>query len=133
MAAAKIKTGLQKELKLGNLDAKRDWGHARDYVELMWMMLQQTRPDDYVIATGESYSVKEFLEETFKVAGLDPYKYLKIDERLLRPQEVPFLLGDASKAREKLGWVPRTPFKKLVKEMYESDLELYCKANRGSK
>ena len=86
-------------------------------------MLQQDSPDDYVIATGESYSVKEFLEETFNVAGLDPYKYLKIDERLFRPQEVPFLLGDSSKARKKLHWQPRTSFKNLVREMYESDLD----------
>ena len=130
MAASKIKIGLQKELRLGNLDAKRDWGHARDYVELMWMMLQQETPDDYVIATGESYSVKEFLEATFEAAGLDPYKYLKLDERLLRPQEVPFLLGDASRARDKLGWVPKTSFKELVKEMYESDLDLITKQLR---
>lgn len=127
MAAAKIKIGLQKDLKLGNLDAKRDWGHARDYVELMWTMLQQDSPDDYVISTGESYSVKEFLEATFEVAGLDPYKYLKIDERLFRPQEVPFLLGDSSKAKSKLGWKPRTSFKELVKEMYESDLNIITK------
>ena len=130
MAAAKIKIGLQKELRLGNLDAKRDWGHARDYVELMWMMLQQKKPDDYVISTGESYSVKEFLEATFEAAGLDPYKYLKIDERLFRPQEVPFLLGDSTKAQTKLGWKPKTSFKKLVKEMYESDLDIITKKLR---
>jgi len=130
MAAAKIKIGLQNELKLGNLDAKRDWGHARDYVELMWMMLQQDTPDDYVISTGESYSVKEFLETTFEAAGLDPYKYLKIDKRLFRPQEVPFLLGDSSKAKKELNWVPKTSFKQLVKEMYESDLDLITKQLR---
>lgn len=123
MAAAKIKIGLQKELRLGNLDAKRDWGHARDYVELMWMMLQQKNPDDYVISTGQAYSVKEFLEETFNIAGLDPYKYLKIDERLFRPHEVPFLLGNSAKAKRELGWAPKTSFKELVREMYESDLE----------
>ena len=130
MAAASIKLGLQKELRLGNLDAKRDWGHARDYVELMWLMIQQDTPDDYVIATGESYSVKDFLEETFSVAELDPYRYLKIDERLFRPQEVPFLLGDSSKARKKLRWQPKTSFKNLVKEMYESDIDLLSRRVR---
>ena len=130
MAAASIKLGLQKEVRLGNLDAKRDWGHARDYVELMWLMIQQDTPDDYVIATGESYSVKDFLEETFSVAELDPYRYLKIDERLFRPQEVPFLLGDSSKARKKLRWQPKTSFKNLVKEMYESDIDLLSRRVR---
>ena len=123
MAAARIKLGLQDKLYLGNLDAKRDWGHAKDYVEAMWMMLQQETPDDYVIATGEAHSVKEFLEEVFEHANLDPYKYVEIDERLYRPHEVPYLLGDNSKVKEKLGWKPHYTFKTLAKEMYEKDLQ----------
>jgi len=123
MAAARIRLGLQDKLYLGNLDAKRDWGHAKDYVEAMWMMLQQSEPDDYVIATGEAHSVKEFLEEVFEHANLDPYKYVEIDERLYRPHEVPYLLGDNSKVKEKLGWKPHYTFKTLAKEMYEKDLQ----------
>ena len=123
LAAARIKLGMQDKLCLGNLDAKRDWGHAKDYVEAMWMMLQRQEPDDYVIATGETHSVKEFLEEVFDCAGLDPYKYLQIDERLMRPQEVPFLLGDNSKAKKVLGWKPKYGFKSLAKEMYKKDFE----------
>lgn len=122
MAAAKIKTGVQDTLYLGNLDAKRDWGYAADYVEAMWLMLQQDTPDDYVIATGETHTVKEFLYEVFELAGLDVSKYVKIDERLFRPHEVPVLLGDYSKARKKLKWEPKTKFKQLVKIMYEQDL-----------
>ena len=122
MAAAKIKTGVQDTLYLGNLDAKRDWGYAADYVEAMWVMLQQDTPDDYVIATGETHTVKEFLYEVFELAGLDVSKYVKIDERLFRPHEVPVLLGDYSKARKKLKWEPKTKFKQLVKIMYEQDL-----------
>jgi GDPmannose 4,6-dehydratase len=121
MAAARIKLGLQSKLCLGNLDSQRDWGHAKDYVEAMWAMLQQPDPDDYVIATGECYSVKEFLEEVFTYAGMDPYEYLDIDERLFRPQEVPYLLGDSSKARAKLGWKPKYTFSSLVREMYDVD------------
>lgn len=124
MAAARIKLGLQDKLYLGNLDAKRDWGFAGDYVELMWLMLQQDNGDDFVIATGETYSVREFLEETFKIAGLRIEDHVEIDERLFRPHEVPLLLGDYSKAREKLGWQPKTSFKNLVKMMYESDLKI---------
>jgi len=123
LAAARIKLGLQNKLYLGNLDAKRDWGHARDYIKAMWLMLQQETPDDYIIATGETHSVKEFLEEVFEHAGLDPYKYVKIDERLFRPQEVPYLVGNNSKAKEQLGWEPHYTFKTLAKEMYERDLQ----------
>ncbi len=123
MAAARIKLGLQDKLYLGNLDAKRDWGFAGDYVEAMWKMVQQDTPDDYVIATGETYSVREFLEETFKIADLDIDKHVEIDQRLFRLHEVPLLLGDPSKAKEKLGWEPKTKFKQLVKMMYEEDLK----------
>lgn len=121
-AAARIKMGLQDSLYLGNLDAKRDWGFAGDYVEAMWMMLQQEAPDDYVIATGETHTVKEFLEVVFKHAGLDIDEYVKIDERLFRPHEVPLLLGDPTKAKEKLGWEPKTRFEGLAKLMYDADL-----------
>ena len=123
-AAGRIKLGLQKKLYLGNLDAKRDWGYAGDYVEAMWLMLQQSEPDDYVVATGESYSVREFLEEAFGLLGLDWKEYVEIDPRYFRPAEVDFLLGDPSKAREKLGWKPKVSFKELVKMMVEHDLEL---------
>ena len=105
--AAAIKLGLQDELALGNLDAERDWGYAKDYVEAMWLMLQQDEPDDYVIATGEAHSVRELVEVAFDHAGLDPDKHVRIDPRFLRPAEVEHLIGDASKAREKLGWEPR--------------------------
>ena len=121
-AAARIKMGLQDSLYLGNLDAKRDWGFAGDYVEAMWMMLQQEVPDDYVVATGETHTVKEFLEVVFKHAGLDIDEYVKIDERLFRPHEVPLLLGDPTKAKEKLGWEPKTRFEGLAKLMYDADL-----------
>jgi GDPmannose 4,6-dehydratase len=121
LAAAKIKHGMQSEIELGNLHALRDWGYAKDYVEAMWLMLQQNRADDYVIATGETHTVREFLDEVFELAGLDPDKYLKINERLYRPHEVPILMGDAEKARNKLGWEPKTSFKELAKLMYESD------------
>ena len=122
-AAARIKLGLQDTISLGNLDAKRDWGYAKDYVEAMWLMLQQDHPDDYVIATGKTHSVREFLDEVFNIAELDVQKHLKIDERLFRPHEVPLLLGDMSKAKKKLGWTPKTDFKELAKIMYVSDLE----------
>jgi len=120
---ARIKKGLADEIKLGNLAAKRDWGHAGEYVKAMWLMLQQEKPDDYVISTGETHSVKEFLELAFKTAGLDPKKYVKIDPSLLRPAEVELLIGDSSKARRKLKWESRIAFKDLVKEMVESDLK----------
>lgn len=123
IAAAKIKLGLEAKVQLGNLDAKRDWGHAKDYVEAMWLMLQQEKPDDYVIATGVSKSVREFLELVFNYANLDPYKYLEIDPRLFRPHEVPFLLGNAEKAKKVLNWQPKIDIKELAKEMYESDLQ----------
>ena len=122
LAAARIKLGLQDTISLGNLDAKRDWGYAKDYVEAMWLMLQQDKPDDYVIATGETHAVREFLEEVFWVAGLDVQKHLIIDERLKRPHEVPWLEGDMSKAGRVLGWEPKTKFKELAKLMYEADL-----------
>ena len=123
MAAARIKLGLQDKLYLGNLDAQRDWGFAGDYVKMMWLMLQQDTPDDYVIATGETHSVKEFLEVVFNHAGLDIEKYVEQDERLFRPHEVPLLLGDARKAQDKLGWEPEVRFKELAIMMYEADLE----------
>ena len=123
LAAARIKLGLQDKLYLGNLDAKRDWGYAGDYVDAMWLMLQQEDPDDYVIATGKSYSVKQFLETVFEYAGLDVESYVEIDERLFRPHEVPLLLGDASKAEKLLGWKNKTSMRDLAIMMYESDLE----------
>jgi len=123
LAAARIKLGLQDKLYLGNLDSKRDWGFAGDYVEMMWLMLQQDVPDDYVVATGRTYTVRAFLEVVFDHAGLDIEKHIEIDERLFRPQEVPLLLGDPSKARRKLGWAPEVAFEELAKMMYESDLK----------
>lgn len=122
MAAARIKLGLQDKLYLGNLDAKRDWGFAGDYVEAMWLMLQQDNPDDYVIATGETHTVREFLSEVFEYAGLDYREHVEIDPRFFRPHEVPILLGDAAKANECLGWQPKITFKDLAKMMYDSDL-----------
>ena len=121
MAAAKIKLGLQDKLYLGNLDAKRDWGFAGDYVEAMWRMLQQKEPDDYVIATGETHTVREFLIEVFSYAGLDIDRHVKIDPRLFRPHEVPLLLGDYNKANRQLGWKPKVRFRELARMMYEED------------
>lgn len=121
---ARIKLGLAKEVHLGNLDARRDWGHAREYVRAMWMMLQQDEPDDYVIATGEQHTVREFAEAAFAYAGLDYRNHVVLDPQLLRPAEVELLLGDATKARTKLGWTCRVKFKELVEEMVEADLEL---------
>jgi GDPmannose 4,6-dehydratase len=123
-AAAAIKLGLQTELALGNLDAERDWGYAKDYVEAMWMMLQEDEPDDYVIATGEAHSVRELVNVAFAHVELDPEEYVRIDERFLRPAEVEHLIGDPSKAREKLGWTPQTSFEDMVRLMVDSDLEL---------
>lgn len=123
LAAARIKLGLQDTISLGNLEAKRDWGYAKDYVEAMWLMLQQDKPDDYVIATGETHTVREFLEEVFWAAGLDVQKHLIIDERLKRPHEVPWLEGDMSKAKRVLGWEPKTKFKELARLMYEEDMK----------
>ncbi len=123
-AVGRIVNGLQKKLYLGNLDARRDWGFAGDYVEAMWLMLQQDEPDDYVVATGESHSVREFLEEAFGYVNLDWRDYVEHDPRYLRPTEVDFLLGDASKARRKLEWKPRVGFRELVRMMVDADLEL---------
>jgi GDPmannose 4,6-dehydratase len=123
-AAAGIKLGLQSELALGNLDAERDWGYAKDYVEAMWLMLQQDEPDDFVIATGAAHSVRELVRIAFEHAGLDPEEHVRLDPRFLRPAEVEHLVGDASKAREKLGWVPRTPFEEMVRLMVDADLEM---------
>lgn len=122
-AVARIKKGLQHKLVLGNIDAKRDWGFAGDYVEAMWRMLQQEKPDDYVIATGETHSIREFLDEAFGHAGLDWRGYVEQDKRFMRPAEVDILIGDASKARKVLGWEPRVSFKELVRMMVDSDLE----------
>jgi len=122
-AAARIKLGLDQELYLGNLDAKRDWGYAGDYVEAMWLMLQQEEPDDYIIATGESHTVRELLELAFEYVHLDWKKYVKNDPRYYRPTEVDQLVGDASKAKRKLGWAPKVSFKELITMMVESDLK----------
>ncbi len=121
--AAKIKLGLADELRLGNLDARRDWGYAGDYMEAVWLMLQQESPDDYVIATGETHSVREFVEEAFGHLGLDWQKYVVIDKKFLRPAEVDLLVGDPSKARERLGWSPKVSFKELVRMMVDADIE----------
>jgi GDPmannose 4,6-dehydratase len=123
-AVGRIKEGLQDKLYLGNLDAKRDWGFAGDYVEAMWLMLQQDRPDDYVVATGESYSVREFVELAFSFADLDWQDHVELDERYLRPTEVDHLQGDASKARDQLGWTPKVPLAALVRMMVTSDHRL---------
>ena len=123
-AATRIKLGLQDKLYLGNLDAKRDWGFAGDYVETMWLMLQQDKPDDYVIATGETHSVREFLEEVFGHLDLDWQKYVEIDPRYLRPSEVDRLLGDASKAKKVLKWEPKVMFKELAQMMTDADMEI---------
>jgi GDPmannose 4,6-dehydratase len=123
-AAGRIKLGLQQKLYLGNLDARRDWGFAGDYVEAMWLMLQQERPDDFVVATGESHSVREFLEATFTHLGLDWRPYVEVEQRYFRPSEVDHLRGDATKAREALGWVPRVSFEQLVRMMADHDFEL---------
>lgn len=121
--AARIKLGWIKELKLGNLEAKRDWGHAREYVRAMWMMLQQPRAEDYVIATGEQHTVREFAEIAFSCLGLDYRDHVTLDPQLLRPAEVETLLGDASKARRELGWISQISFKELVVEMVEADMK----------
>jgi len=125
--AAAIKLGLADELALGNLDAERDWGYAKDYVEAMWLMLQQDDPDDYVIATGQAHSVRELVDVSFSHLGLDPEDYVRTDPRFLRPAEVEHLVGDYSKAREKLGWEPRTSFEELVRLMVDADLDLLAK------
>jgi GDPmannose 4,6-dehydratase len=121
---AQILAGKTDKLRLGNLDSKRDWGHARDYVEAMWLMLQQDEPDDFVIASGAQHSVRDFAETAFAVAGLDWEKYVVVDPAYLRPADVDDLRGDPSKAEKKLGWKPRTPFEELVREMLENDMRL---------
>ena len=132
-AAGRIKVGIQQKLYLGNLDAKRDWGYAKDYVEAMWLMLQQDKPDDYVIATGKSYSVRDFLTAVFEQLDLDWREYVEIDSYYCRPAEVDHLLGDASKVKAKLGWTPMTDFKELVQIMTEHDLELAEREAHASK
>ena len=122
--AAAIKLGLQEELALGNLEAERDWGYAKDYVEAMWLMLQHDEPDDFVIATGKVHSVRRLVEVAFEQVGLDPDDHIRVDERYMRPAEVEHLIGDPSKAREKLGWEPRTSFEEMIRRMVDADLEL---------
>jgi GDPmannose 4,6-dehydratase len=122
MAAARIRAGLQDKLFLGNLDARRDWGYAAEFVEAMWLMLQQDQPDDYVIATGETHTVREFVEIAFDRAGLDWQKHVEIDPKFYRPTEVDLLIGDPTKARTKLGWSPKVTFRKLVEIMVDADL-----------
>lgn len=125
--AAKIKLGLAKELRLGNLEAKRDWGFAGDYVKAMWLMLQQPEPDDFVIATGENHSVRELVETAFSYLELDYKDFVMVDERFIRPAEVDILIGNSSKAREKLGWIPGVNFQQLVKMMVDADMKLVKK------
>jgi GDPmannose 4,6-dehydratase len=124
MAVARIKHGLQKKLYLGNLEARRDWGYAKEYVEAMWLILQQEKPEDYVIATGETHSVRDFLDEAFGYAGLDWHEFVDIDPRYFRPAEVDVLQGDAAKARKLLGWAPKVRFAELVRLMVDADLDL---------
>ncbi len=123
-AIARIRAGLESKLYLGNLDARRDWGYAPDYVEAMWLMMQQPQPDDYVIATGETHTVREFLVEAFEHAGLDWQAHVEIDPKYFRPAEVDLLIGDASKAKNQLGWEPKVRFKELVRIMVDADIEL---------
>lgn len=132
-SVARIKLGYQKKLKIGNLEAKRDWGFAPDYVEAMWLMLQQDKPDDYVIATNEAHSVKEFIEEAFKIVGLKWEKYVEIDERLKRPIDVPTLKGNYSKARKILKWEPQIKFKSLVRKMVDADMIRWKKFSKGER
>jgi GDPmannose 4,6-dehydratase len=122
--------GLTNELRLGNLEAKRDWGHARDYVRAMHLMLQRDKPDDYVVATGETHTVREFCELAFGEVGLDYREYVRTDERFLRPAEVDLLVGDASKARRELGWESQYTFPQLVSEMVQSDLKAQAQASQ---
>lgn len=126
-AATRIKLGLQNKLVLGNLDAKRDWGYAGDFVEAMWLMLQHDKPDDYVVATGEMHSIREFLDVAFQYLGLDWHKHVDIDPKYFRPTEVDALCGDASKARTVLGWYPKTTFEELIRMMIDSDMNLALK------
>jgi len=131
-AVGRIKHGLQEKLFLGNLEAKRDWGHALDFVEAMWLMLQQPEPEDYVIGTGETHAVREFVELAFARAGLDWQDYVEIDPRYFRPAEVDLLLADPSKAKEKLGWQPKVKFAELVERMVDHDLELAAREKRAA-
>ena len=130
---AKIALGISKELRLGNLEARRDWGYAPDYIEAVWKMMQQNEPDDYVIATGESHSVKEFVEKAFEIVGLDWHDYVKIDKRFFRPLDVPCLTGDYSKAERKLGWKPKVGFDELVKIMVKEDLRRWERFLNGER
>jgi GDPmannose 4,6-dehydratase len=124
-AVARIKLGLQHEIALGNLDSKRDWGYAGDYVKAMWMMLQQDQPDDYVIATGETHSIEEFVERAFAEVGIENWRdYVRQDARFLRPAEVDLLIGDPTKAKRVLGWAPEVDFGQLIKMMVQHDLEV---------
>ncbi len=130
-AVAKISLGLEEYIELGNIEAKRDWGYAPEYVEAMWLMLQQDEPDDFVIATNETHTIKEFLEVAFSHVGLDWEKYIRIDERFMRPVDVRYLKGSYNKAKEKLGWEPKTKFKGLAEIMLSSDLERWKKWGNG--
>jgi len=130
-AVAHIKAGLQDKVFLGNLDAKRDWGYAKEYVEAMWLMLQQDQPDDYVIATNETHSIREFLDVAFEHAGLDWKKHVEIDPRYFRPAEVELLIGDYSKAKKQLGWEPKTKFADLARLMVDADIELLRRHRAG--
>ena len=127
---ARIHAGRASELRLGNLEAQRDWGFAGDYVEAMWLMLQQDEPEDFVVATGEEHSVRELVDVAFARAELDPDEYVRVDPKFLRPAEVDHLVGDPSKAREKLGWEPRTSFRELVEMMVDADLERLSASGR---
>ncbi|MDC1130843.1 GDP-mannose 4,6-dehydratase [Pelagibacteraceae bacterium] len=127
-AVAKIKLNLQKKLILGNINSKRDWGHAKDYVEAMWLMLQQDKPEDFVVSTGTQYSVKDFAKLAFSMVDLDYKKFIEINEKLIRPAEVDSLIGDSSYAKKVLGWEPKINFEKLVKDMVDSDLEFVKKS-----
>jgi len=130
--AARIKLGLADELRLGNLDAQRDWGHAKDYVRAMYLMLQQAEPDDYVVATGETHTVREFCERAFAEVGLDYERYVRVDERFLRPAEVDLLIGDASKARRELGWQPQYTFAEMISEMVAADMQAASQESGGT-
>ena len=132
-SVAKICLGMEKELKLGNLEAKRDWGYAPEYVRSMWLMLQQKEPDDYVIATNEAHSIKEFTEKAFDIVGLDWQEYVKVDKRFLRPLDINFLQGDYSKAKEKLGWKPKVKFDELVEIMVKEDLNRWKRRQSGER
>jgi GDPmannose 4,6-dehydratase len=132
-AIAYIEAGLQKKLFLGNLESSRDWGYAPEYVEAMWKMLQQKESDDYVIATGETHTIQEFLDEAFAYAGLDPKQYVETDPRYFRPSEVDYLIGDSSKAKKQIGWAPKTTFRDLVRIMVDADRALLRKKMAGGK